>query len=81
MHRETERTPMHRQKRAAAEQRMRLHCVLRPQMDIDIAPSGVKCADFQHHQIERPEPLADQLIFRREAGIAAKKIRCDLANE
>src|SRR5437879_8683950 len=30
-------------------------------------------AYLQHHEVERPKPLADRLVFRGEAGIAAEE--------
>jgi hypothetical protein len=30
-------------------------------------------ADFQHHEVERTEPFADDLIFGREASVAAEE--------
>ncbi len=63
MHGQAEGAPMHRQKRATAEQRQRFERVLRSEMNI--APSRMKGADFQHHQVERPKPVANQLVLAR----------------
>src|SRR5580700_4201778 len=71
MHGQAEGAPMHRQKRAAAEQRQRFERVLRSKMNI--APSRMIGADFQHHQVKWPEPVANQLVLARESGITAEE--------
>src|SRR5260221_11834838 len=35
-------------------------------------------AYFQHREVERPEPLADRLVFRGEARVAAEEDRVPL---
>src|SRR6267378_4800824 len=69
--RETESAPVHGQEGTAAEERERLERVFRS--EVHVAPGGMERAYFQHHQVKRPEPIANDLIFSREPGIAAEE--------
>ena len=69
--RQTERTPVHRQERTAAQQRVRLERIFRSQ--VNVALCRMKGADLDHDQIERPEARANFSILGREPGIAAEE--------
>ena len=73
VHCQAERAPMHRQKRSAAEQGQCLERVFRP--EVHVAPGRMERANFEHDQIERPKPFADDSIFSREARVAAEEHR------
>src|ERR1700751_173641 len=73
MHAERKGPPVNRQERPATEERQRLECVLWTQ--VHVTPGGVKRADLEHHQIERPEPLADRLVFGGESRVPAEEKR------
>src|SRR5450631_253898 len=71
VHRQAERSPMHRKERATTEQRMRFECVLGAQ--VDVPPGRVERADLQHHQVEWTEALADDGVLGRQSGVAAEE--------
>ena len=71
VHRQAEGAPVHRQERRAAEQVERLERVVRA--EVDVAPSRVERADFEHHQVEAAEALADARVFAGQPGIAAEE--------
>src|ERR1700694_990879 len=69
MHCKTERSPVHREEGAAAEERKRLKRVLRS--EVHVTPGRMERAHLQHHEVERPKPFADRLILRCEGRLAA----------
>ena len=73
MHGQAEGAPVHRQKRAATQQRMGLQRMRRA--EVDVTPGRVEGADLQHHQVKRAQQRADQRVFAGQPGIAREKHR------
>src|SRR5258706_14655882 len=61
----------------AAEERKCLERVLGA--EVDVAPRGVECTDFEHDQVEGAEPILDVGVFGRETGVAAEENGASLA--
>lgn len=66
-----EGAPVNWHQHATAEHVMRRQRIGRA--EVDIAPAGMKCADFQHHQVERAESVANGFIFAGEAGVGPEE--------
>ena len=66
MHGQSEGAPMHWQKRTSTQEFQSCERVLGPK--VDVAPRRMECADLQHHQIKRTEPLTDDTVFGGQPG-------------
>jgi hypothetical protein len=69
--REVEGAPVNGEQRAAAEERQRLECVGRT--EVDVAPGRVPGADLEHHQIEGREPRTNRGKLGCEPGVSGKE--------
>ncbi len=76
VHGQAERAPVHRQKCAAAQHRQRFQRIFGP--EVNVAPCRMECAHFEHHEVERREPLAHHFKLVGEAAVAAEEHRVPL---
>src|SRR5262245_6845535 len=73
VHRQAESAPVDRQERSPAQQGERLQRILRPEMHV--SPGWMQPAHLQHDEVERPKPLANNLVLGGKAGVAAQEHR------